>query len=197
MNDDYIIALAVQVLKEGGIVIYPTDTAFGIGCRIDRPRAVDRLFKIRNRPFTQATPVLINTKETAIAYFDNPPEIVRRFMREYWPGALTIVAKCKKNLVDSPIRGGGETIGVRMPDHETALSIIRGVGVPILGPSANFHGGPTPYRQEDLDPDLVKLVDLVVPGKCKFGNVSTVIDCSVSPYKIIRQGAVRLHPGVV
>jgi L-threonylcarbamoyladenylate synthase len=183
---------AIRTLIDGGIVIYPTDTAFGIGCRIDRPEAVDRLFELRKRPSTQATPVLISIKEMALTYFDTPSDVVRRLMDEYWPGALTIVAPCKKELVHSPIRGNGNTIGLRMPNHQTALAIIRGVGVPILGPSANFHGAPTPYREVDLDPELVKLVDLVVPGTCSVGNISTVVDCSVDPYKIIRQGAVKL-----
>lgn len=183
---------AINTLGDGGIIIYPTDTAFGIGCRIDQPEAVDLLFEIRKRPITQATPVLVGSREMALDYLTQPSDIVRRFIDKYWPGALTIVAKCKKNLIYSPIRGGGETIGLRMPDHKTVLAIIRGVGVPILGPSANFHGSPTPYRQEDLDPELVKLVDLVVPGVTSVGNVSTVVDCSVDPYKIIRQGAVKL-----
>lgn len=185
-----VIKKAVQVLKGGGIVIYPTDTAFGIGCRMDDKKAVDRLFAIRRRPLTQATSVLVASEMTGLPYFFNPPKIVRHLMKKYWPGALTIIAKCKKNLVYSPIRGGGQTIGLRMPNHETALALIRGVGVPILGPSANFHGQPTPYRFEDLDPELVKLVDFVVQGECKIGNVSTVVDCSIDPYRIIRQGAV-------
>ncbi|MBI3385775.1 threonylcarbamoyl-AMP synthase [Candidatus Gottesmanbacteria bacterium] len=183
---------AIEVIKRGGIVIFPTDTAFGIGCRIDNHKAVDRLFKIRKRPLSQPMPVLVSSVEMALAYLDSPSDIVRRLMSEYWPGALTIVASCKENLVYSPIRGNGKTIGVRMPDHETILAIIRRVGVPILGPSANFHGQPTPFRRQDLDRHLISLVDLVVPGVCKAGNVSTVIDCSVAPPHIIRQGAVTL-----
>jgi L-threonylcarbamoyladenylate synthase len=123
-------------------------------------------------------------------------------MKEYWPGALTIVAPCKINLIDSPIRGGGENIGLRMPNHPAILNIIKEVGIPILGPSANFHGDPTPYSSEDLDPELINLVDYVVPGEClaerdpalqdTVKQSSTVVDCSVTPYKIIRQGAVQL-----
>lgn len=183
---------AMNILNNSGIIIYPTDTAFGIGCRIDRPDAIDRLFKLRKRSPVQAVPVLVCSKKMALAYFDNPSDVVRRLMDKYWPGALTIVASCNKEFVYSPIRGGGNNIGLRMPNHEITLSIIRGVNVPILGPSANFHGIPTPYRQEDLDPELVKLVDLVVPGTCSVGNESTVVDCSVDPYVIIRQGAVQL-----
>ncbi len=183
---------AIEVLNDGGIIIFPTDTAFGIGCRIDKPAAVDRLFAIRKRPLTQATPVLVSSQDMALAYFDTPSDVVRRLMQTYWPGALTIVAPCKKNLVYSPIRGGGTNIGLRMPNHTTILDILGAVAVPILGPSANFHGNPTPYRQEALDPELVELVDYVVPGDCSVGLASTVVDCSGEPYKIIRQGTVHL-----
>jgi len=185
---------AIRILERGGIVIYPTDTAFGIGCRIDKPAAVKRLFKIRNRPLTQAVPVLVDSQAMALAYFCFPSQIVRRLMKDYWPGALTIVAPCQKDLIFSPIRGGGDTLGLRMPNHEVALKLIQGTGVPILGPSANFHGRPTPYCYEDLDRKLVDLVDLVVPGECRVGKVSTVVDCSVEPYRILRQGAVQLEP---
>lgn len=183
---------AVEILNGGGIVIYPTDTAFGIGCRIDDKKAVDRLFEIRKRPRTQATPVLVSSIKMALPYIDSPSQIVRHLMKSYWPGALTIVASCKKELVYSPIRGGGDTIGLRMPNHKIALGLIRGVGVPILGPSANFHGLPTPYCMEDVDAQLLKLVDYVVPGECTTGMASTVVDCGVEPYHIIRQGAVQL-----
>ena len=187
-----IIEQAIHVVKSGGIVIYPTDTAFGIGCRIDAKDAVDRLFSLRRRPATQAMPVLVFSVEMANLYYDSPSDIVRRLMKTYWPGALTIVAKCHKDLIYSPIRGGGDSVGLRMPNHEVALKIIKAVGVPILGPSANFHGAPTPYRTEDLDPELVKLVDFVVPGICTVKQASTVVDCTVSPYVILRAGAVKL-----
>jgi len=183
---------AITIARGGGIIIYPTDTAFGIGCRIDKYQSVDRVFKIRRRPLEQAMPVLVSSIDMALAYFDTETDIVRRLMEKYWPGALTIVAPCKKDLIYSPIRGGGNTIGLRMPNNQTILKIIEDVGVPILGPSANFHGDPTPYSIETLNSELVKLVDYVVPGVCSVGLASTVVDCSVDPYKILRQGAVKL-----
>ncbi len=183
---------AIEVARAGGIIIFPTDTAFGIGCRIDNREAVDRLFAIRRRPLAQPMPVLVDSETMALSFFDSPSDVVRRLIRMYWPGGLTIIAPCKKNMMYSPIRAGGETVGLRMPDHETILQIIKGVGVPILGPSANFHGDPTPYRFEDINPELVTLVDYVVPGECTLKQASTVVDCSVDPYKIIRQGAVKI-----
>jgi len=187
-----IIQQAIDIIRDGGIVIYPTDTAFAIGCRVDRPRSVDRLYRIRGRSRRKAAPVLVSSHEMARGYYSSPSEIVRRLMDRYWPGALTIVAPCRKDLVYSPIRGGGDTIGLRMPDHDVARTLIAAVGVPILGPSANFHGKPTPFRLEDLDDELVKLVDAVVPGTCRFGVVSTVIDCTTSPPTILRRGAIDL-----
>jgi L-threonylcarbamoyladenylate synthase len=194
MVDRSIISRAVSVVKEGGIIIYPTDTAFGIGCRIDNRKSVDRLFMIRKRPVTQAMPVLVRSKDMALAYFDSPSHIVRHFMETYWPGALTIVSKCKKNAIYSPICGGRKSVGLRMPNHETILDIIEGVGVPVLGPSANFHGDITPYSLQELNPELIKHVDYVVQGECSVGLASTVVDCTVTPYTIIRQGAVTLVP---
>lgn len=191
---DNIVSEAVLVLTQGGIVIYPTDTAFGIGCRIDRSESVDRLFRLRKRPITQAMPVLVDSIDQVLPYFDQPNYIVRRLMDRYWPGALTIVSASNNDHIYSPIRGGTDTVGLRMPNHETALMLIRGVNVPILGSSANFHGNPTPFRFEDLDEELIRLVDYVVPGICSAGIASTVVDATHIPAVITRQGAITLTP---
>jgi L-threonylcarbamoyladenylate synthase len=191
MNEN--IKKAIEIVKNGGIVIFPTDTAFGIGCRIDDKSAVDRLFSLRNRPLTQATPVLVASLRQALPYLDSVSDTARYFMNTYWPGALTIVTKCKTDTVYDLVRGGGNTIGVRMPDHNDVLEIIDAVGVPILGPSANFHGEKTPFLFEDLNPNLIQAVDFVLPGICKRKIVSTVVDCTVIPYVILRQGAVKLE----
>ncbi|MCL4353070.1 L-threonylcarbamoyladenylate synthase [Patescibacteria group bacterium] len=179
---------AIKILKKGGIVIFPTDTAFGIGCRIDKTEAIEKLFKIRRRPKEKAVSLLVDSIEMASKYLEDIPNEVLKLMKDYWPGALTIILCCIKAKVPSLVRGGGKTIGVRMPDHETTLSLIKGTGVPILGPSANFHGEKTPYSFEELDSNLIRLVDYVVKGECKLKKASTVIDCSIKPWKVLRQG---------
>jgi len=184
---------AIDILKDGGIVIFPTDTAFGIGCRIDNEKAVEKLFRIRKRPRTQASPVLVSSLEMAAEYVQKiPRDIQEQLIKKYWPGALTIVLKCKIEKVPSLVRGGGETLGIRMPDHKTMLSIIEGVGVPVLGPSANFSGEQTPYEFKSLNPELIKLADYVVSGETSVGKVSTVIDVTQKPWKVVREGAIRL-----
>jgi len=185
---------AAKVLKEGGIVIFPTDTAYGIGCRMDDEVAIKRLFSIRKRPENQATPVLFDRVETIKNYLLAISQKVKeKLMDKYWPGALTIILPCKTDKVFNLIRGNSNNMGVRIPDDDNLISIIEKLGVGILGPSANFHGKPTSYYFNDLDPELVSLVDYVVEGSCKIKEVSTVIDCSVNPWKIIREGTVKLN----
>lgn len=192
MNDQ--ISEAVNILNKGGVIIYPTDTAFGIGCRIDNKDAIKRVFEIRKRPVTQATPVLVDGIEMAKDYLiDIPGKVKTQLMDEYWPGALTIVLECKTDRVFDLVRGGSKNLGVRMPNHKTVLEIIKLLSVPLLGPSANFHSGNTPHKFEDLDPKLISMVDYVVEGKCDLASSSTVIDCTVNPWKILRQGAVKIN----
>lgn len=187
------IANAIEILRDGGVVIFPTDTAFGIGCRIDDEKAVERLFKIRKRPLNQAAPVLVSSLEMAARYVKKiSNDVQKELIKKYWPGALTIILPCKLDKVPSPVRGGGKNLGIRIPDHKITLSIIEGVGVPILGPSANFSGEPTPYEFNSLNPELIRKVDYVVHGKTQTGKVSTVIDVSKKPWRILRQGAIKL-----
>lgn len=184
---------AIEILKQGGIIIFPTDTAFGIGCAIDDEKAVERLFRIRKRPESQATPVLVDTVKMAQDYLQPiPQEVVDKLIEPYWPGALTIVLPCLTDRVPSLVRGGGKTLGVRIPNHPAPRAIIQGLGKPILGPSANFHGEQTPYSFAELDPELTKLVDFLVGGECTTKRASTVIDCSEIPWKILRKGAVKI-----
>ncbi len=191
MSED--IQKAIEVLKKGGIVIFPTDTTFVIGCRMDNPQIVKRLFEIRRRPMSQPVSVLIDSVEMAQKYIKKIPEDVRKLMKKYWPGGLTIVLSCNKEKVPPLVRSNGDTLGVRMPDHPAILKLIKDVGVPLLGPSANFHKDQTPYRFEDLSPNLIKLVDYVLPGTTSsIEKPSTVIDCSKKPWKILREGAVKL-----
>ena len=188
-----LIQKAVKILNSGGIVIFPTDTAFGIGCRVDMPQSVARLFKLKKRPLNQAVPVLASDLAMAEKYLLSPlPNNVRRLMNDYWPGALTVIYKSKPDKISPPVAGVNQTLGIRIPNHDLILKVIRQAGVQLLGPSANFHGKPTPYKTEDLDTELKGIVDLVIGGDCPLKQASTVIDCSKSEWKIVRQGSVAV-----
>jgi L-threonylcarbamoyladenylate synthase len=186
------LAEATEIIKNGGIVIYPTDTAFGIGCRIDSREAIKRLYKIRNRPTEKAMPVLVSSIVMSLKYFDNPSAATLKLMDKYWPGALTIVSFCRKNLINVLVRGGGDTVGLRMPSHDIPLNIINSLGLPITGSSANFHGGVTPFKISNLETELTNLVDGVVTGETSDKLASTVVDCTSEPFQVIRQGSVYI-----
>lgn len=169
--------------------MYPTDTVYGMGCRMDQPNSVKRLFTLRRRPETKAVPVLIDTISLAEKYYTSPlPNNVRHLMKTYWPGPLTIIYWCKQDLVPSLVRGGGKTVGMRQPDHPIPLALIKRVGIPLLGPSANFHGQKTPYSFQDLDHELLAKVDYVLEGECTYKMASTVVNCTRNPFFIERQG---------
>lgn len=183
---------AINILKQGGVVVFPTDTAFGIGCRIDNEEAIRRLFEIRKRPKNQPPPVLVDSLRTARAYAEIPEDVEEKLIKKYWPGALTIILQSRIDKIPRLVKGKGVTLGIRMPNHPITLALIKGVGVPILGPSANFHGEKTPYEFVDLDKKLIALVDYVIPGKCALKKQSTVVDCSGKAWKILREGAVKI-----
>lgn len=180
---------AIKIIRNGGIIIFPTDTAFGIGCRIDDRQAVARLFRLRRRPSEKAVPILVASIEMAEKYAIISPS-GEDLVKKYWPGGLTIVVNNKE--VPSKVIGGGKTVGLRMPNHSSALMLIKKVGVPIIGCSANFAGEATPYNMSDLNPELVKLVDFVLSGRTSIKKSSTVVDCSNNKLKVLREGAVKV-----
>ena len=173
---------AIAVLKKGGIVIFPTDTVYGIGCRIDDKNAISRLYKIKKTPITQPFPLLV-TKLNQVEKLAIINKTGEDLIKKFWPGSLTIVLQSKKSK---------EKIGFRMPDSSFVCSLIDGEGEPIIGTSANLHGYPTPKSYEELDSDIIKLADFVLKGECQLGVESTVVDVTSDVPKILRQGAIKL-----
>lgn len=176
------LAKAASILKSGGVVIFPTDTVYGIGCRYDLPKAVDRVHAIKNTPKSQSFPILVSSKgQTKGLVKIN--STAGKLIDIYWPGALTIILESKK---------GDQKIGVRLPASATTTELIKLTGTPIIGTSANIHGRGAVKTSEELDPDLTKQVDFILEGEAEGGLESTVVDATVSPPKIIRQGAVQI-----
>lgn len=182
---------ASEELKNRKVGIFPTDTAFGIGCRMDDEDAIKRVYELRRRPFEKALIVLVDSIITVEKYCEIP-DGAWDLMKKYWPGGLTIILPCKTNLVLPTVRANGNTLAVRFPKHSLILDIIKGVGVPIVAPSANRSGGETPLSLEDVDKTLLEDVDFVFGGVCTIKGVSTIIDATIEPFKIVRQGVVNV-----
>ncbi len=179
------------IIRNGGVVIFPTDTAYGIGCLMENSKAVKKVYEIRKRSHEKAVPVLFSSIRMIKKYVKPFDSNIINLMKKHWPGGLTIILPVKTSKVPSLVRAGKKTIGVRIPNHKPLLKLIRSTG-PIIAPSANFAGDLTPFTFSELDKKLISKVDLVVRGKTSLKKSSTVIDCSIKPYKIIRIGAVEI-----
>ena len=191
---------AARVLKAGGIVIFPTDTVYGIGCRFDDQRAIARLYQIKGTPRNQPLPILVS-KTSQVNSLATITKIGKKLISKYWPGGLTIALPGlstyskpgSEQLCESGLNAEKtEKIGFRMPNSKLVLVLINQIGVPIIGTSANFHGQEPSKSFAELDPNLIKLADFVIKGKCQTGIESTVVDATVDPPRILRQGAVKL-----
>jgi len=172
---------AAKVLKEGGLVIIPTETVYGIAASMLNKKAVDKLYEIKRRPKDKPFALLIDKKESIEELAGAIPPAAYRLADKFWPGPLTLVLKS---------RGAG-TIGIRMPDNQVALGIIREAGTALFCPSANLSGKPAPVNLEEAIKDLDGLVDLAIDaGRVKLGTESTVVDLSGESLRILREGAI-------
>lgn len=183
---------AINILQQGGVGIFPTDTVYGIGCRLDDEKALQRLFKIRNRPEEKAVLAVVDSVEMAEKYVSISGDVRSKLIEKYWPGGLTIVLPCDTEKVPTIARGGGATLGVRQTNHSVLLELLKGLGVPLVAPSANFAGAPTPKTFTEIDKDLIALADFAIDLPSGGNMASTVIDASTDTWKILRQGAVKI-----
>jgi L-threonylcarbamoyladenylate synthase len=181
---------AVQILVEGGLVAFPTDTYYALGAAAGNAEAVARIFAAKRRPPGDALPVLVADREQWRAAVAEIPDAARRLADRFWPGALTIVCRRAPHLPPL-LSGGGETIGVRQPGVVLAVALCRALGMPITGTSANTHGFPPPVTAIEVGMDLGGHVDVILDGgACPGGHPSTVVDVTRTPPVIVRAGGV-------
>jgi L-threonylcarbamoyladenylate synthase len=179
---------AVEILRGGGLVAYPTDTVYGLAARPSDDTAVEKLFAAKQRDPDQSTPLLIASPRDLLAVTGEVPDFVLELIRQFWPGPLTIVLHKSAGFRSKAV--AGETVGVRVPDHPVPRELVRLLGEPITGTSANIASGPEPLTADDVRSQLGDSVDLVIDGgRCAGGTPSTVVDCTMQPPAVIRAGA--------
>jgi len=186
--DPKTIALAANVLKKGGLVCFPTETVYGLGAFAFNGSAIRKVFKAKGRPSDNPLIVHIADIHDLNMFAVDIPRKAVTLARRFWPGPLTLVLPSKKNVPDI-VRGGLSTVAVRVPDHPVALALIRRLGTGIVAPSANLSGRPSPTKANHVFADLKGKVDLILDaGATKIGIESTVLDLTVHPPAILRQG---------
>lgn len=187
-GDTMWVGRAVDVIRGGGVVAFPTDTVYGIGADPFQPRSVASLYEVKGRPAAKAIPILLGSRSDLDKVVEQVPGWVEALIEAYWPGALTIVLEMQP-LVPAVVSAVG-TVGVRIPDHPVALDLMQATG-PLAVTSANPSG-----KTEASDPvkvfkELGGKVDLILDGGVTPGGLpSTVLDCTVRPPKILREGPI-------
>jgi len=176
------IAQCAKIIRQGGLVVFPTETVYGVAADSTNPKALERLRSIKKRSPDKPFAVLIWRKEFPDEVGNNVDRAAYKLIDEYWPGPLTIIVPSKYNE---------KTIGVRMPNNTIALSLVKESQRPLSAPSANFEGNPPPITCAEALRDLDGLVDVAIDGgPASLGKESTVVDVSQFPPKVIRQGPI-------
>ncbi|MBR3242945.1 MAG: threonylcarbamoyl-AMP synthase [Parasporobacterium sp.] len=184
------IEAAGQILKNGGIVAFPTDTVYGLGAVFSDENAVQKLFEAKGRDEGKPLSILVGSAEQAEMLASEIPEKAKRLMQKYWPGALTIILK-KKPEVSKRITAGGETVGLRMPAYPITLELLQAAGSPLAAPSANTSGKRSSVSASDVIEDLDGKIDLILDGgECPVGISSTVVDLTGNEPVILREGII-------
>ena len=183
---------AAEAIKRGGLVAFPTETVYGIGADAFNEEAVGRVYEAKGRP--SDNPMIVHiarASDMGSLVSEITPDAVK-LADAFWPGPLTMVLP-KRDEVPSRVTGGLDTVGVRLPDSEIALALIRLAGTPVAAPSANISGRPSPTKAEHVIEDLDGKVDVILTGpECRVGIESTVIDMTAYPPTILRPGFVTM-----
>jgi L-threonylcarbamoyladenylate synthase len=181
---------AIEILKNGGLVAFPTDTVYGLGADVFNVKAVERIYRVKQRPGDLPLPVLLADQAQLSQIVASIPETAGCLMRHFWPGGLTLVLPKKDTLPDIVTAGSGK-VAVRIPDHVVPLSLIRGLGAPIVGTSANISHKLSPVTAAEVEEQIGGQVDLIIDGgRCRGGLESTVVDLSGKVPVILRRGII-------
>lgn len=177
----------------GSVIIYPTDTVYGVGGKIESENTLKKIYKAKSREYTSPLIGLISSKDIVLKYATVPRYNAKKYkllVEKFWPGALTIILK-KRSLVPGIMVSNGKTIGIRMPNHEVALKIIEAAGGILPTTSANISGETSPRSFDELSEEFISKVDIVIDGGIsKKGIESTIIDLTEEKIKILRVGAI-------
>ena len=175
-------------LLNGDIVAFGTDTVFGLACVYDDNKAIEKVYKAKNREPKKALPMMCGNKEMIeeVAYVNDK---AKKIMDKYMPGAITIIYK-KKDVISDEVTSGLSTIGIRIPDDEWIINLINLVGKPLLVTSANISKEPAMSSWEEVALKLEGRIDGIVMEDAKGKEASTIVDCSSDEIKILRDGPI-------
>ena len=182
--------IAAEILKKGGVVAFPTETVYGLGASIAKDNAVKKIFKAKKRPADNPLIIHIANEKQLRVYAKDIGKDAKLLMKEFWPGPLTMIFN-RTSKVKKIVNPNNE-VSARMPSHPVAKELIRLAG-PIVAPSANLSGKPSPTNSSDVLADMDGRIDAVIEGVSDCGLESTVLEVKKKPFVLFRAGAVTLE----
>lgn len=184
------VKIGVELLKAGEVIAMPTETVYGLAGDATNDVAIRKIFEAKGRPTDNPLIVHVASVEQAGHFAQTIPPVAKRLMEAFWPGALTIILP-SNGRASSLVTAGLDSIGLRMPDHDAALDLIRSSGLGLAAPSANRSGRPSPTSAKHVADDLSgRIAGIMDGGPTGIGVESTVIDCTTEPATILRPGGV-------
>jgi L-threonylcarbamoyladenylate synthase len=188
--EDRVLVLAAEVLQAGGVVVYPTETVYGLGANVWNPAAVQKVHALKRRREQKPVLVLVNSMDQVRGLTEEILPSGAILMREFWPGPLTLVFSGGQQVIPELMEGKG-TIGIRISSHPVCQKLTAVCGYPVTSTSANLEGEPTPATVEEIEVALGPGVDLYLDaGPLPPSRPSTVVDVTASPPRLIRDGAI-------
>ena len=188
------ISAAAKILREGGLVGIPTETVYGLAANGLDEKAVKRIFEAKGRPQDNPLILTIPGQQWLPRYCKDIPPLAYVLARKFWPGPLTMILKCRKDVVPDIITAGLDTVAMRCPNHPVTLAIIREAGIPVAAPSANTSGRPSCTTAQDVLEDMDGKIEGVVDGgPCTVGVESTILDLTCDPPRLLRPGGLPLE----
>ncbi len=180
----------IYILKQGGIVAFPTDTVYGLGACANIPKAVEHVYQVKERPQNMALPLLLAHISQISEVAEFVPQVAWLLADKFLPGALTIVLYKAKSVPDI-ITAGGRTVAVRVPAHPVPVALVQGLGAPVVGTSANLSGEPSALTAGEVYSQFGDNIDLVIDGgRCPGGRESTIVDVTGEVPVVLREGAI-------
>jgi L-threonylcarbamoyladenylate synthase len=183
---------AVQALRDGDVVAFPTETVYGLGANAQDPRGVRRIFELKGRPVTHPLIVHLDSPRFLPRWVSEMPAAATKLAARFWPGPLTLVLPRAEGVPDL-VTGGQDTVAVRVPAHPMAQQLLTAFGGGIAAPSANRFGHVSPTRAEHVREEFGEEVRVVLDGgECKLGLESTIVACVQDTVQLLRPGAISL-----
>ena len=183
---------ALRILKSGGVIAYPTETVYGLGCDATRAESVKRIFDLKGRDSAAPVSVLIPSVESLSEFVEEVPPVAKKLIEKFWPGPLTLVFKAKP-IFPAELLAEGNTIALRVSSHPVGLQLSQGLGLPLTTTSANKSGHPPARSSDEVQEIFEDLDGMVDGGILPPAQGSTIVDVTVDPPRIVREGEISIE----